>query len=357
MILTRYIVKEISKPLAAICGVLAIIFASYSALTLLNDPVTSLLSAPSLVALIGVRTIIALELLLPMAFYLSVVAGLGRLYSDSEMVALWATGLSPARVWRAVAYTALVLALLVTALSVYGRPWAYRAVYDLEAKAEAELNLDKLQGGRFVELPQKRGVMFANARDGQQRWGAGVFVQRDLGHKTRVIFAREAHARASAHREQPVMVFHDGRLYDLDRTGADDRVVQFRTLTLERTEPRTAAPDYSRKAAPTWQLAGANSSRELSEFQWRLSAPLSTFLLGLLAVPLSRTNPRSGKYAKLGLAVLVYALYFSALIMARSWVKDGIVPPLPGVWWVPALLAGAVAVAAAQPWRRLRGKG
>ncbi len=356
MILTRYIIKEISKPLATICALLAVIFASYSALRLLNDPVVSLLPAPSLAAIIGLRTIIALELLLPMAFYLSVVAGLGRLYSDSEMVALWATGSNPGRVWRAVAYAAVVLAVVVTALSVYARPWAYRAVYDLEAKAEVQLNPDKLLGGRFVELPRKKGVMFANAREGEGRWGQGVFVQRELGHKTRVIFAREAYARKSQEHGRPLMVFRHGRLYDIDRTGHEDRVVSFRELTLEHSEPAAVSPDYSRKAAPTWLLARSDTPREISELQWRLSAPLSTFLLGLVAVPLSRANPRSGKYAKLGAAVLVYVVYYSALIMARSWVKDAIVEPVPGIWWVPALLAGVLAVVVLQPWMQSRAR-
>ncbi|NIR88760.1 MAG: LPS export ABC transporter permease LptF [Gammaproteobacteria bacterium] len=350
LILTRYIIREISKPLAAICGLLAIIFASYSALRLLNDPVVSLLPAPSLAAIIGLRTIIALELLLPMAFYLSVVAGLGRLYSDSEMVALWATGSNPGRVWRAVGYAAVALAVLVTALSVYARPWAYRAVYDLEARAEVELNPEKFLAGRFVELPEKKGVMFANAREGAGRWSQGVFVQRELEHNTRVIFAREAYARRSTEHGRPVMVFRHGRLYDIDRTGHRDRVVSFRELTLERTQPTTVSPHYSRKAVPTWLLARSNTPREISELQWRLSAPLSTLLLGLAAVPLSRANPRSGKYAKLGVAVVVYALYYSALIMARSWVKDAVIAPMPGIWWVPALLAGAIAVVVLRPW-------
>jgi lipopolysaccharide export system permease protein len=347
LILTRYIIREIFKPLAAICGLLAFIFASYIALRQLNDPVTSLLPAYQLVAAVGLRTIIALEMLLPMAFYLSVVAGLGRLYSDSEMVAMSATGLTPGRLWRAVAYAALALTVLVSGLSLYVRPWAYRAVYDLEATAEVRLNLGNLQAGRFVELPQGKGVMFASSQEGDRRWGGGVFVQRDVGAATRVIYAREA--RATGGSDQPVMVFRDGRLYDLDRTGADDRVVTFRKLTLERTEPRAASPDYSRKAMPTRLLARSSAPRDISELQYRLAAPLSTFLLGLVAVPLSRTNPRSGKYTKVGLAVLGYALYYSALILARSWVKDGTVAAVPGIWWVPATLVGVLAIIVLAP--------
>jgi lipopolysaccharide export system permease protein len=52
----------------------------------------------------------------------------------------------------------------------------------------------------------------------------------------------------------------------------------------------------------------------------------------LLAVPLSRTSPRDGRYARLGIALFVYVIYADLLLIARVWVERGIVTDGVGMW-------------------------
>jgi lipopolysaccharide export system permease protein len=82
----------------------------------------------------------------------------------------------------------------------------------------------------------------------------------------------------------------------------------------------------------------------VAELQWRLSTPLSTVLLSLLAIPLSRTVPRRGKYAKILTATILYAAYYNLCLAAKTWVERGAVPSVPGIWWAHALFAGIVVV-------------
>ena len=63
-------------------------------------------------------------------------------------------------------------------------------------------------------------------------------------------------------------------------------------------------------------------------------------LLALAAIPLSRSRPRQGRYAKMLLALVIYALYFNLLDVSRSWVEQG---NSDYIWWVPGLLALLVA--------------
>jgi lipopolysaccharide export system permease protein len=81
---------------------------------------------------------------------------------------------------------------------------------------------------------------------------------------------------------------------------------------------------------------------DIAELQWRWSTPLSTLLLALLGVPLSKSNPRQGKFAKMGAAVILFAFYYQLFVVAKTWVEKGAVPPLPGIWWVPALLVAVI---------------
>jgi lipopolysaccharide export system permease protein len=87
----------------------------------------------------------------------------------------------------------------------------------------------------------------------------------------------------------------------------------------------------------------------MAEFQWRLSTPLATILLALIGVPLSRSSPRHGKYAKITTAVVIFAVYYNLSALTKKWVERGILDTLPGIWWIQLLLAGLLLVLLWQP--------
>ena len=71
------------------------------------------------------------------------------------------------------------------------------------------------------------------------------------------------------------------------------------------------------------ELFGSQRSDYISRLHWRLSLPLLPLMVILLAIPLAKTNPRQGRYAKLIPAILVYQLYVACLTGARSIVEQG----------------------------------
>ena len=60
---------------------------------------------------------------------------------------------------------------------------------------------------------------------------------------------------------------------------------------------------------------------------------------------MSRPGARRSRYARPIFAVLAYLGYQMLFSSARVWVQHGVVGRLPGLWWVPALLAGCLALA------------
>jgi lipopolysaccharide export system permease protein len=76
----------------------------------------------------------------------------------------------------------------------------------------------------------------------------------------------------------------------------------------------------------------------MAELQWRFSFPISTLILALLAIPLSRVNPRHGRFAQLIPAILIYIFYANMVFISRNWLKTEMVPAWIGIWWVHALM-------------------
>jgi len=337
VIIERYLIREITQPFVMGSVMLVVVFASYSSADYLADAAAGLIAADTVLTLILLKTLISFEILLPTALYLSVVVGLGRLHTDSEMTAITASGISDLRVLKAVFRLALLVAVLVGLLSIFTRPWAYRQAYDLEARAVTQFDLSKLEAGRFYALKRANHVLFAEGIDAERNRLEDVFFQGSQGDSTRVIFASEAYPSSVGEDATPAMVFVDGYAYQLDRHGRQDSTLAFGTLTVHLAGYRNQSMGYKRRAEPTSRLARSERPKDIAEFQWRMTAPIAVVLLATLAVPLSRTAPRRGRYAKLFLAVLIYAVYYNLGAMARTWVEEGWVGPLPGIWWVHAL--------------------
>ena len=117
----------------------------------------------------------------------------------------------------------------------------------------------------------------------------------------------------------------------MTRGGEIDHISQFSRLTIY---PEEQVSEYKRKAAPTKRLWASNSRKDIAELQWRFSTPFSTVLLGLLAVPLSRALPRTGKHAKIFTATVIFAVYYFLGLMAKTLVEKGTLPLFPGLWLI-----------------------
>jgi lipopolysaccharide export system permease protein len=340
MIIGRYLLFEILRPFAVVLTVLCVLFMSYGAAAFLSDAVNGLLPTSMILQVIGLRTLIALEMLIPITLYLSVVMAFSRLYVDSEMTVLFAVGWTTARLMGIVFGVSLCTAAIVAALSLIARPWAYARSHELASVAEASLNSNNMQAGTFYVAGKGERTIYIERREGPAAPAGGVFVQLRLrGGGTRIIYASSIEQLPPDERGSR---FHlsGAHVYDLDVDGsASEVVLNASDLHLQLVSPSVRPPDYSAIAASTARLSSSNAAPDIAEFQWRQSTSVTTLLLGMLGVPLSRANPRQHRNAKVGLAILIYAGYYLFYESARTWVQTGVLPRFPGLWIAPAALA------------------
>ncbi len=347
-----YLIREVGKTMGVMLGVLVALFASYSASGFLADAVNGLMPADIIAELIALKVIVSLEVLIPVSLYISVVLAFGRLYSDSEFTAMFALGVTPARVMSIVAILAGSLAVLVAVLSLTVRPWAYQSSHELTKRAETLLDVDYMEAGTFYVGNHGNRVIFVGRRDGPKAPAEKIFVRTTHENHPRVIYAQRAHqGPATTADDAPDVYLNDAHVYDFLPEGyPDDTSMTVQEIAAPTGNKSVHAPEYSSTAASTGALAASHTPEDSAELQWRLSTPISTLLLGLLGVPLSRAKPRQSKYAKIGTAILIYSGYYLLCTSARTWVQHGAIRSFPGIWWVPALLFIVLIASATWPW-------
>ena len=348
MIIDRYLRHEISVPFLATSAVLVAIFLTFSLTRFLIDANAGLLHAFEVIQLTFLRSLISLEILLPLSLYLAVMIGLGRLYSDSEIYAMRASGISEMRLLRPIVQFALLLAVLIALFSVFVRPWAYAQSYRIKAQAEASTEVDRIQPARFYSFEESGRTVFIKEISSGGAVLDEVFIRTRKNGDLQVITSNagrmEYEARPGYHR----LILDEASVYKRGAEGPDV-FAELGTFSLWIPAGEPDPVGYKTKSTNTFELRDSGSTEDLAEFQWRLSTPLSALLLALLAIPLSRCRPRQGRYARMLAAIVIYAVYFNLLDVSRTWVEKG---TSPGIWWVPALL-GLLVFFLYVPWLRI----
>ncbi len=331
LIIDRYLTQEILRPFMLGFGLLVVLFVAYTAAIQLTQAADGVIEPTTAMRLILLNTLIALETLLPSALYLSIVAAIGRLHQDSEMTAMQAAGISELRIMAAVAKLALVFAVLVAVLSIFGRPWAYGESYRLESQLVDDFDITTLTADRFIKLQDSGYVLYARVVDREQKRLHDVFMQADRGPKSEIILAEEAYLPETSTEEDRKVKFLRGHLYLLNREGPGDGSMAFKELITHIPEAEKLS-SYKRKAEPTASLAASDQPKDIAEFQWRVSTPLATILLALLAVPLSRSQPRQSRFGIFFSAIVVYALLLGLIGALRNAIEQGTLSAVPGLW-------------------------
>lgn len=314
----------------------------------LDRAASGLLRTSEVLELTVLKSVIAQEVLIPVSLFVALVIALGRLYSDFEMTALRSFGFPERRVLLPIIAVAAALALLVGALSLIGRPWAYDRLYRLEVEAEATSDLDRIKPGRFYLYDDDERAVFIEDLPAGGNAVTGLFIRSRKGDDVQVISAPSGTVSEFISSESHQLDLNDAQIYK--RPGSGSAFLgRFRHLRIRVPVSAVQPVGYRAKSQSSMVLRESMAPMDRAEFQWRLSTVVSTILLALLAVPLGRSQPRQGRFARLTLAMLIYAVYFNALGIARTWVEQGAAQTL---WWVPMAFAAGIALAYL-PWASL----
>jgi len=345
LIVFRYLSREVLLTLSAVSAVLLVIIMSGRFIRYLAQAAQGLLEPSVLLMVMAYRIPGFLQLILPLGLFLGILLAYGRLYLDSEMTVLSATGMSQQRLFAYSLAPATLVALLAGWLSLGLAPQGVEQVTRILDQQSAITELDTLVPGRFQAMKNGSRVTYAEELAEDRGKLAGVFISEKRfstdGDKERgisVLVAQSGRQEIQADGSR-YLILENGYRYDGNPGQADYRAIQYDTYGVLLPKPEVAVEVTDREAMPTRQLLGSDKGRMQSELQWRLSIPLLVFVITLLAVPLSRVNPRQGRFLKLLPAILLYMAYLALLIAARGALDKEKIPAALGLWWVHGVFA------------------
>jgi len=329
---------------SAVSAVLLVIIMSGRFIKYLAQAAQGVLDPSVLLMIMAYRIPGFLQLILPLGLFLGVLLAYGRLYLESEMTVLTATGMSEQRLLSYTMVPALLVALVCAWLSFVLTPQGVQSVAQILNEQDALTEFDTLVPGRFQSMRGGSRVTYTQELSSGRDELQGVFIsekreQRNASGEDNAItmlVAKTGRQELQADGSR-YLILQDGYRYDGTPGEADYRVIHYDTYGVLLPKPSVEVSVGERETMSTVELIGNPDVKMQSELQWRLSFPILVLIVTLIAVPLSRVNPRQGRFLKLLPAILLYMAYLSLLVAARSALDKGTLPIALGLWPVHGL--------------------
>lgn len=339
-IVDRYLLREILWSFFASTFMLLLVTVGGVLADLLAKVARGRIPTDLLLTLIGLRMVDALTLLLPLAVFLGVLLAYGRLYRDSEMAVFAASGLTITGLLRPLLFFAVPMVITLSVLSFWLAPTAVRASQTLLQEASRSLVVAGLEPGRFVELPGRDGIIYVGGMNGDGTSFQHMFVQsehadKDGKQRLDIITAERGELFLDANGIERYLRFENGFRVEGVLGQNDFRLMRYAGNDVKLPESDNGeTPASVKRSAPTTALINSDDPVQRSELAWRLASPISTLVLMLLALPLSRSTPREPRYSKLLIGMLCYLIYSNVLALGRNWISLNKISTDITLWWV-----------------------
>jgi lipopolysaccharide export system permease protein len=330
----RLIVADLFKAAFSVLTVLVLIIVSRNFIKVLSKAIEGNISHETVVALLGLKIIVAASAFLPASMFIALLMVLGRMYREQEMSAVASAGGGMSTIYRSVFLMVVPLSLFAAGFSLLAGPWAEFQSAKLTHQDEQSADVRGISAGRFSEYSGGDLIFYAERIEDGGRMH-NVFVQNKQGGKLGV--ANSEFGRLQQFPGGLYLVLEDGQRVLGVAGQADFAIEHFHEYGV-LIEKKVVSMSVGSSAISTEDLWHSSEPTEVAEFQDRISVPIGVLILAFVAVPMSKLSPRGGVYGRLLIAFAVYFSFGNLQKVNHSLVAKQQIPVWLGYIWVDALV-------------------
>ena len=272
-----------------------------------------------------------LPLLLSLTLFLTILMTLSRWYKDSEMIIWFTSGLGLPRLIKPIISFCLPTILLIGYLSFFISPWAVQKVEEYKDGLKARDEYTTLSPGVFKESKFKNRIFYIEGFSELGNTVNNIFVQSVQNGKLGVMISNKG-VRAINEKGDDYIIMQEGKRYEGEYETQEFSTTHFKEygILLEKNTPTMSSVGArvgKIEAKTTLELITTQEDSTKNSYQaelfWRLSLPLSSLFLVIMAIPLSFNNPRAGRSANIIIAVLIFVIYNNIIGISNSFIAIG----------------------------------
>ena len=307
-ILAIHLNSQIFKSFVAILIILTALIFSSRLVGYFEQAIDGTLNPDIIFTVMLLRLPDFLGLLIPFAFFLSLLLVISELYNSNGIYAYFSAGVSRVKLIKHITPFFMVTLIACSLISIFLAPYGKALSKSLIAEQSYEDKLSMLQPQKLVNLDETGSYLFFESYDGNRMTDVTFFVQDDEG----LALIKSELLVISNQNENMVLNFQNGYIYpNLNSPNKID--ASFKNLT-HSVEVLKA----SGNSLTLSKLLDYKNQSNFIQNQWNASVPLMLIALVLLGFVFGKESPRSGREGSLVTGVLIYIFYLSALVGFRE---------------------------------------
>lgn len=346
--------KELARSFGATLVVLITIVMSMMLIRTLGLASRGSVSPQDVMMVMGYTVLGHLPTILTMSLFISIMAVMGRMYRDSEMVIWFSSGRGLAGFLAPILRFAWPILLVNALLAMVVWPWSNQQASELKDRYERRNDLERVTPGQFQENASGSRVFFIEkkatsdaaglggatttplpvAKGGSAAQSALDVVATTLGSGSNVFISATEHGKQSITssrtgrintiQDERFLLLSQGQRLEQQQTSNEIKISEFAEYGVRVNGAGLQASDaVPVKAQPSLTLLRTPSAIGMAELCWRIGLALAAFNLSLLALSLCGFNPRAGRGGNLLSALFVFIIYYNFLNVGYGWVSHG----------------------------------
>jgi lipopolysaccharide export system permease protein len=246
------------------------------------------------------------------------------------------SGLSQVDIARSINKVIVITCIIVGFFSLYLTPAATEYRYKLEHRLNSEEKIEEIRPGRFTSSQNGKATFFVdNVKDNKLN---KIFFNSISTATTTVENSKTATYYTDSELRRYI-ILKDGVITELLAPyKSNTRITKYSEHGVQLGQDLPIYTNNKYDAMGTIQLFSVDDIEASAELQSRFMLPIATLILAFVAIPLSYSSPRKGRYNKIFFGALVYFSYFIMMSIAEKMFLLQVLPIYLGLWWIHFLM-------------------
>lgn len=320
--------KELARSFGATLIVLVTVVMTMTLIRTLGQASRGSFNPSDVMLVMGYNVLAFLPNIMTMGLFVATVATLSRLYRDSEMVIWFNSGVGLKDFLPPLFRFAWPVLLAVAALALFVLPWSNRQIEDMRSHYENRGDLERVEPGQFQESAGGNRVFFIEKSLLNQQIASNVFIATTENGKETVTAARRGRIQVAG--DDRFLVLENGQRLENSIGKTDLKISEFAQYSILVGQGALGSKDeIPLNTISSLALLRQPSPVHWGEVSWRIGFALAAINLMILALAVSRVNPRVGRSGNLVFSLLTFQIYLNLLNLGQTWIateKIGFAP-------------------------------
>ena len=343
-IVAKYVMRQVLMLLAAVFIVIGLVIFGNQLVLVVMESIEEGIPTVDLLPLAGFNMIRDVPLILSLSLFLAIILAISKLYKDSEAIVMNSLGVGDKHFMVLIQPVVLFIFIFILFLTTVAVPWSKQQRSMIMDRSENASEFSFIKEGEFQEFKNGELVFYAskvkNIKNSAKQDMEEIFIYAESSGDPIITLASQAQKYTDASSKSVYLRLKDGVRYHGFPSDKNKKILNFDQYDLQIIDgSRQRSADVSTKieSKPTLDILFSSNNKEIAEWQWRLSQPISVLILSLFGILLGKSSPRGGKNLGVLTGVLVFIIYNNALLVAKSSLERGELSPIVGLWSVHLL--------------------